>query len=541
MASVSPPGIDHATFQKILQEFSDIVGEDNVSRDASYGSLEGPHGQHTYGDPYVLQAEKGREPSAAIRPSVVSEVQAIVRVANRYKCPLWTVSRGKNLGYGGTSPVVRGSVILDLHRMNKIIEVNEEYAYAIVEPGVSFFDLYKYVQENNLKLWPSCPAIGWGSVLGNTLERGFGYTPNGEHSQQQCGMEVVLPSGEVVRTGMGAMENSKLFALFKGGFGPSIDGLFYQSNLGIVTQLGIHLTPAPEHYMTCGVSVPNEEDLPFLVSTISDLMRRNIITNSPSVSNVLRQCLVSRDSRVLELISPHFGKGCVPEKVLLEVKKLMGWGFWKAQFALYGPVELVKASWTCIERKFSNLQGSILWFKEPTSRTGDFLTTAEVGPEDIPHSGIPNLEPLLLMNYRGPGAGHTCFSPILPPSGRELYAWYQTAKKRTIDAEFDFFADFHIYARYVIAIELVVFKPAEGERCSALYEALLEDAVQQGYSEYRTHVDYMDIISHHFDFNKGTLRKHLQVLKDVLDPNGVVSPGKSGIWNSNMGNVGSPV
>jgi len=75
-------------------------------------------------------------------------------------------------------------VILDLHRMKKIIEVNEEYAYAIVEPGVSFFDLYNYVQEKKLKLWPSVPAIGWGSVLGNTLERGFGYTPNWEHSQQ---------------------------------------------------------------------------------------------------------------------------------------------------------------------------------------------------------------------------------------------------------------------------------------------------------------------------------------------------------------------
>lgn len=100
--------------------------------------------------------------------------------------------------------------------MNRIIEVNEDYAYAIVEPGVSFFDLYNYVQEKKLALWPSCPAIGWGSVLGNTLERGFGYTPNGEHSQQQCGMEVVLPNGETLRTGMGAMEGSKTFALFKG-------------------------------------------------------------------------------------------------------------------------------------------------------------------------------------------------------------------------------------------------------------------------------------------------------------------------------------
>ena len=99
--------------------------------------------------------------------------------------------------------------------MNQILEVNEEHGYAIVEPGVSFFDLYEEVQRRGLKLWPSCPAIGWGSIIGNTLDRGFGYTPNGEHSESQCGMEVVLPNGQVIRSGMGAMEGSALFPLYK--------------------------------------------------------------------------------------------------------------------------------------------------------------------------------------------------------------------------------------------------------------------------------------------------------------------------------------
>jgi len=54
--------------------------------------------------------------------------------------------------------------MLDLQRMKKIIEVNEESAFAIVEPGVSFFDLYHYIKDHKLKLWISCPAIGWGSV-----------------------------------------------------------------------------------------------------------------------------------------------------------------------------------------------------------------------------------------------------------------------------------------------------------------------------------------------------------------------------------------
>lgn len=52
--------------------------------------------------------------------------------------------------------------------------------------------------------------------MGNALESGFKYTPEGEHSQSLCGMEVVLPNGKVVRTGMGAMEGNKMFAMYKG-------------------------------------------------------------------------------------------------------------------------------------------------------------------------------------------------------------------------------------------------------------------------------------------------------------------------------------
>lgn len=69
--------------------------------------------------------------------------------------------------YGGPAPRVNGSVSLDLHRMDRIIEVNEKFAYAVVEPGVTFFDLYNHIAKNGLKVWPSVATLGWGSVLGN--------------------------------------------------------------------------------------------------------------------------------------------------------------------------------------------------------------------------------------------------------------------------------------------------------------------------------------------------------------------------------------
>ena len=111
-------------------------------------------------------------------------------------------------------------------------------AYAIVEPGVTYLDLYKFIQDKKYPLWIDCTDPGWGSVLGNTLEHGIGYTPYGDHAGHQCGMEVVLADGEVLRTGLGAMDGNPAWPLYKYAFGPTLDGLFMQSNFGVVTKIG---------------------------------------------------------------------------------------------------------------------------------------------------------------------------------------------------------------------------------------------------------------------------------------------------------------
>lgn len=59
---------------------------------------------------------------------------------------------------------------MSLQRMNRILEVNEKFAYIVVEPGVTFFDVYTYFNEHNLNLWLSVPALGWGSIVGNVIE-----------------------------------------------------------------------------------------------------------------------------------------------------------------------------------------------------------------------------------------------------------------------------------------------------------------------------------------------------------------------------------
>ena len=113
--------------------------------------------------------------SAIAYPSSTSEVQAIVKWANEFNIPIWPISMGRNIGYGGAAPRVPGSVVVDLGRnMNKILNIDQDNASCMVEPGVSYFKLYEEIQKRRLPLWIDTPDLGGGSVLGNAVDRGVG-------------------------------------------------------------------------------------------------------------------------------------------------------------------------------------------------------------------------------------------------------------------------------------------------------------------------------------------------------------------------------
>lgn len=180
--------------------------------------------------------------SATVYPGSTEEVQQVVLWANKYKIPISPISIGRNcksphcchkpcpedfnltalVGYGGAAPRVRGAVVLDLgRRMNKILDINPEDYTCLVEPGVTYFALYDEVVARGYDhLWVDVPDIGGGSVLGNAVDRGVGYTPYGDHWATHSGLEVVLPTGEVIRTGMGALPGNNTWQTFPYGFGP---------------------------------------------------------------------------------------------------------------------------------------------------------------------------------------------------------------------------------------------------------------------------------------------------------------------------------
>jgi 4-cresol dehydrogenase (hydroxylating) len=218
---------------------------------------------------------------AIIRPGDRSQVQECIRIANEYKTPIYPISGGKNWGFGSMVPPQDGNVIMDLGRLNQIIDYNEKLAYITVQPGVTFRQVYEYLQSVKSNLFLS--VIGGSpeaSVIGNTLERGDGSGPLGDRFAHVCGLEVILPTGECIHTGFGRFGDAQTTRLARWGVGPYLDGIFTQSNLGIVTQMTVWLLPIPKYYQTFSCRVNDYADLARLLDSVQTLILQGTIPES---------------------------------------------------------------------------------------------------------------------------------------------------------------------------------------------------------------------------------------------------------------------
>ena len=222
-------------------------------------------GAASYRDHFSYIKDQPNEliPSAAVGPNTVEQVQAIVRTANQYKIPLYAISTGKNFAYGGPSPNVRGSVTVDLKRMNRVLEVNDKRYYALVEPGVSYIDLYRYIQEHGLKVWVDTPDPGWGSPIGNrsitaSVTR---WASIATISARTAAWRWCCRTARSCAPAWARCPASKSWKEYKHGYGPDPAGLFGQGNFGIVTKMGFRLMPQPEHWRNGAVTVPKRQDL----------------------------------------------------------------------------------------------------------------------------------------------------------------------------------------------------------------------------------------------------------------------------------------
>ncbi len=517
-----PPGVSARDFSKAVDEFANAVGSDAV--------FTGAEDLRLYRDAYspFWSEQEDRVASAAVAPTTVEQVQAIVRIANTYKIPLWTIATGRNLGYGGSAPAYSGSVIVDLKRMNRVIEVNDHAHYAVVEPGVSYFDLYRYIQEHKHNVWIDPADPGWGSPMGNALERGGGRTPMREHWDAVCGLEVVLPNGEVLRTGMGAMPNSVVWHQFKYGYGPYVDGIFSQSSYGIVTRMGIWLMPAPEAYRDGRVMVAQRDDLVPFMETYAYLLNSDILRGTMLLESPLLNYHVSQGGSFFEM--PN-GPSIAELNGLARDRKLP---YWSAEFRFWGPSKVNDAQWEYVKERFGAIPGATF----SDGRAYRFPTDVDQSdPTLLVALGIPSLGVFGLLQ----GGGHLGFSPIIPMTGEAIFKAQKVYGQLYAELDLPVANQFAAlpWSYYRRALVLLFGIPTshdvtQNRQGRRVFERLVQVSAENGWGEYRTHVAFMDNVAATYSFNNHALRRFHETLKDALDPNGILSPGKSGIWPKHL-------
>lgn len=217
----------------ILKSLIDIVGEKGVSN--------APEELWFYArDPGVLAPHK---PDYVVAPKTTEEVQKIVQLAGRENIPV--VPMGNGMSLAGLVIPLKGGIVLDMKRMDKILEVNAMARYVVVEGGTSQGALKAYLLKNHPTLRHSIPdAPATTTIAANVSLHGQGRLTNqyGFNSDMVTGLEVVLPTGEICRIGSPSIGP---YWISKGPTLPDLSGLFlgWLGCTGVITKVGLKLYP----------------------------------------------------------------------------------------------------------------------------------------------------------------------------------------------------------------------------------------------------------------------------------------------------------
>ncbi len=481
-----------------------------------------------YLDMYPVGDPAEFAPSMVAKPGDLEQIRAVLRLATEAGVPVWTYSQGRNNGYGGRSPRVAGSVTLDLSRMNRVLDIDSVSGTALIEPGVRFFDLYDAVRASGAPWWPSVPDLGWGSVIGNALDRGMGYTTRGEHFENLCGLEVMLPDGDLVRTGMGALTGSKSWNIYRPGLGPAVDGLFSQSNLGVVTKANVWLMPRPARWAFVDVAADGEDDLAALVDAVRPLRFDGTIEATISVALVTGIATMLGGDRAQWI--PDGGP--MTDAFAQDLMSRFGFGRWNMQFALYGSEAMLAARIgdvrAALEAAVPGVRVSI------TEYEGD-TPVDDIPPHHRTRAAIPGMYLESMADWWGGRGGHIAVSPVAPLTGADAMALERIVRPRFEEFGFDWMSSYHSRGRHMLQVALILFNRDDADqarRARELSTVVIRDLAAAGYGEYRTHLAIMDQAAAVYDFNDGALGRLHTRLKDALDPAGILSPGKQGVWPS---------
>ena len=484
---------------------------------------------------------------AVILPNNTAEVQACMRIANQYRIPVYPISKGKNWGYGSRVPVGDGNVVMDLGRMNLIEDYNVGLAHVSVGPGVTQGQISDYLREQGNELFMS---ISGGprdsSLIGNTLERGIAKAVYGDRIAHVACMEVVLPTGEVIRTAHSRYPDSPLGPVSEWGVGPAVNALFSQSNLGIVTRMTFWLAPMPAYFQTIFFSVGDDQKAADVIDALAKL-RLNGLALPVGLWNDYRM-LATRTQYPWDLaggVTPLPADAFEKEKSRLKIARWNGWG------ALYNlSREQALAERKLIAKALAGKVDSLLFLDEKRvnwierlPRLFKAVTGADPAVmvrlhRESSFRGHTEDEFVAMAYWRKKGSipaekdadrdgcGTIWTYPSLPFQGSHMARLVNITEKICLRHGFEpKIALLCVTARKInVAINPIYDRsvPGEDERAMACHRELISELHKAGYLSSRLGIQSMDSLPPSDD-DYGTF---MMRLKQALDPNDVLSPGR---------------
>jgi glycolate oxidase len=252
---------------KIIDSLTRIVGKNNIGTS--------PEDLMAYSyDAFTLEAHR---PDAVVFPTDASRVAAVLKIANENKIPVTPRGGGTNVS-GGSIPIkggivlcttIKGGIVLCTTRMNRIIEINKANLHAIIEPGVVLLDFQEALAKQGL-FFPPDPQSAQGCTLGGVIAENSGgpsCLKYGVAKLYVLGLEVALADGRIVKLGGLTPKNRtgyELMMLFAGSEG----------TLGIITRINVRLLPAPAASKTI---VATFSDIEVAGGTVTDIIAGGVL------------------------------------------------------------------------------------------------------------------------------------------------------------------------------------------------------------------------------------------------------------------------
>ncbi len=521
-----------------IQQLQEIVGADRVIDD-----------QTTRKQYQTTTFQTDNHILAIIKPANREQLQQCLRIANEFVIPVYPVSTGLNTGYGSKVPSADKVLLLELAQMNKIVDFNEELAYVTIQPGVTQQQLYQFLQKQQSNLWMDATgSFKAHSLIGNIAERGFGHTPYGDHFANVGGMEIVLANGDCIHSGFGRFPDARASGVYRWGVGPYIDGLFTQSNFGIITELTLWLMPAPEYSLSFYFSVTQNEELQDIVNLLKPLRLDGTINSAMHIAN---------DYKVLQSIRSYpweitQGQTPLSKEQLQSFSRSWDFGAWNASGALYGSKAQVKAARKRIKQQ---LKGKVKKLRFIDER---FMKLAEIFQKpyywltgiNLPEMmkiikpvygltrGIPT-DAMIASTYwrkektvtvnndpEKDGCGLMWLSAVAPTQGH--YALDMWRIIETVFKQFEFEPAVSITLITERTLDCVVALSydrdieGEDERAQQCHDELLAKWIANGYYPYRLGIHSM----HSLPEPESAYKKFITSIKNAVDSNGILSPGR---------------